>query len=164
MRLHSHRVGRVLEMFSSMVARWTGSTSAFAVAVAVIVIWSATGPVFGYSNTWQLVINTGTTIVTFLMVFLIQRAQNKDALAIQLKLNELVVAIAGASNRLIDVEDLGEEELRTLHQFYAKLAVLAKSECSIEETHSLHQARARHVSKRRTKVPAGEMLPSGPQS
>lgn len=165
MSLHPHRVGRLLEGFSSTVARWTGSTSAFAVATAIIVVWAATGPMFGYSNTWQLVINTGTTIVTFLMVFLIQRAQNKDALAIQLKLNELVVAMAGASNRLIDVEDLGEDELRTLHQFYAKLAILAKSECSIEETHSLHQARARHVGKRRSKMASpDQVLPSEPQS
>ncbi len=149
MSVHQRSVSRLLETFSSTVARRSGSTGAFTVAAAVIVIWAATGPIFGYSNTWQLVINTGTTVVTFLMVFLIQRAQNKDALAIQLKLNELVAAVKGASNRLIDVEDLGEDELRTLHQFYAKLAVLAKNECSIEETHSLHQAGERHVSKHR---------------
>ena len=100
--------------------RWTGSTIAFVLACLVVVVWVATGPLFDFSNTWQLVINTGTTIVTFLMVFLIQRAQNKDSLAIQLKLNELVAAMAGASNRLIDCEDLTEEELRTLHRHYAR--------------------------------------------
>ena len=84
--------------------------------------WLITGPLFGFSNTWQLVINTGTTIVTFLMVFLIQRSQNKDALAVQLKLNELVAAMKGASNRLIDVEDLSEDELAALHAHYRKLA------------------------------------------
>ena len=130
-------------------SRLAGRPLSFALAAAIIAAWLLTGPLFGFSDTWQLVINTGTTIVTFLMVFLIQRAQNKDALAIQLKLNELVAAVKGASNRLIDVEDLGEDELRTLHQFYAKLAVLAKNECSIEETHSLHQAGERHVSKHR---------------
>src|SRR3954464_14906488 len=105
------RLGRVLERSSRLATLWTGSSWAFATAVLVIVTWLATGPLFHYSDTWQLVINTGTTIVTFLMVFLIQRAQNKDALAIQLKLNELVAAMEGASNRLIDVEDLSEAEL-----------------------------------------------------
>ena len=87
---------------------------AFGLACGTIIVWAATGPLFHYSDTWQLVINTGTTMVTFLMVFLIQRSQNKDSLAMQLKLNELVAAVKGASNRLIDVEDLTEEELRVL--------------------------------------------------
>src|SRR5438445_8237928 len=97
-----------------------GHPITFGTAVAVIVVWLATGPLFGFSDTWQLVINTGTTIVTFLMVFLIQRAQNKDALAIQLKLNELIAAFEGASNRLINVEDLTEDEVKTLHEHYCK--------------------------------------------
>ena len=109
----------VLERFSSAVTRWTGSTQAFILATAIVLVWGLTGPLFGFSDTWQLVINTGTTIVTFLMVFLIQRSQNKDSLATQLKLNELVAAIKGASNRLIDVEDLSEDELRVLHRHYA---------------------------------------------
>ena len=88
--------------------RWTGSTAAFATALGIIVVWAVVGPLFRFSDTWQLVINTGTTIVTFLMVFLIQRTQNKDALAMHLKLNELVAAMQGASNRLIDVEELSE--------------------------------------------------------
>ena len=95
---------------------------------AVIVVWAITGPIFNFSDTWQLVINTGTTIVTFLMVFLIQRAQNKDALAIHLKLNEIVAALEGASNRLIDVEDLSEPEIDALRNYYKKLIELAKKD------------------------------------
>ena len=98
---------------------------------AIILVWLITGPLFHFSDTWQLVINTGTTIVTFLMVFLIQRTQNKDSLAIQLKLNEIVAAIPGASNRLIDVEDLSEDELMKLHQFYGRLAEIAKHEADL---------------------------------
>ena len=105
-----------LERWSTAITAWTGSTAAFAVAVGIVLVWAMLGPVFHYSDTWQLVINTGTTIVTFLMVFLIQRSQNKDSLAVQLKLNELVAAMEGASNRLIDVEDLSEEELKSAAQ------------------------------------------------
>jgi len=115
--------------------------------MVVIVVWAALGPVFGYSDTWQLVINTGTTIVTFLMVFLIQRSQNKDALAIHLKLNELVAALQGASNRLIDVEGLAEHELHVLHKHFAKLAVLAAEESDISKSHSVEEAGRRHASK-----------------
>ena len=98
------RIGRLLEEVSQWATHWTGSSWAFTFAVLVIVAWLITVPLFDFSDTWQLVINTGTTIVTFLMVFLIQRAQNKDALAIQLKLNEIVASLQGASNRLIDIE------------------------------------------------------------
>src|ERR1700730_3926165 len=114
--------GNILGRFATLAIEWTGSTSAFIVAVTVILIWLVTGPIFRFSDTWQLVINTGTTIVTFLMVFLIQRAQNKDALAVQLKLNEIVAALEGASNRLISVEDLTNEELRVLRAHYQLLA------------------------------------------
>src|SRR5678815_1389613 len=107
------------EAFASSVTKATGSTTAFIIALVMVLIWAATGPMFHYSETWQLVINTGTTIVTFLMVFLIQRSQNKESLAMQLKLNELVAAIEGASNRLVNVQDLGEDELRVLHKHYA---------------------------------------------
>ncbi|HEV7242678.1 MAG TPA: low affinity iron permease family protein [Thermoanaerobaculia bacterium] len=130
--------------FATWVSEKSGSTWSFIVALAVIVIWGCTGPLFGYSDTWQLVINTGTTIVTFLMVFLIQRAQNKGALAVQLKLNEIVAAIDAASNRLISVEDLSEEELEVLHKHYRELAEMAKRESSVEETHSLEEASVRH--------------------
>jgi low affinity Fe/Cu permease len=143
------RLGRVLERSSRLATLWTGSSWAFAIAVLVIVTWLATGPLFHYSDTWQLVINTGTTIVTFLMVFLIQRAQNKDALAIQLKLNELVAAMEGASNRLIDVEDLSEAELARLHGFYRQLAAMAKRDLDLTKSHSVEEADARHHDKQR---------------
>ena len=141
----SHR--GALEGASSAIARWTGSTQAFLLAACVVAVWAATGPVFGFSETWQLVINTGTTIVTFLMVFLIQRAQNKEALALQLKMNELVAATHGASNRLIAVEDLTEDELRLLHGFYGRLAEMAKREHDLAQSHSVEEAQARHDSK-----------------
>jgi low affinity Fe/Cu permease len=115
-------ISRALETFALKATEWTGRSSAFLIAALVVVVWGATGPFFGFSDTWQLVINTGTTIVTFLMVFLIQRAQNKDARAIQLKLNEIVGAVHGASNRLIDIEDLPEKELEALHQYYQRMA------------------------------------------
>src|SRR5262245_6409772 len=100
------QLSRTLESCSARVTRWTGGSWGVAAAAAVIVAWAATGPLFHYSDTWQLVINTGTTIVTFLMVFLIQRSQNKEALALQLKLNEIIAALQGASNRMVDIEDL----------------------------------------------------------
>jgi low affinity Fe/Cu permease len=136
------------EPLPAQFARWatdaSGSTAAFGLAVLVIVTWLATGPIFDYSDTWQLVINTGTTVVTFLMVFLIQRAQNKDSRALHLKLNELVAAVKGASNRLINVEDLTEDELRTLHKHFARLVELAKADESVTESHSVEEAGQRH--------------------
>jgi low affinity Fe/Cu permease len=132
---------------------WAGSSWAFAAAVLVIAAWLITGPLFHFSDTWQLVINTGTTIVTFLMVFLIQRTQNKDALAIQLKLNEIVAAIQGASNRLIDVEDLSERELERLHAFYRQLAQAAKRDDDVLQSHSVEEAETRHRQKRGAKKP-----------
>ena len=113
-----------MERLSSAVTAWTGSSSAFAAALLVILAWAVTGPLFHFSDTWQLVINTGTTIVTFLMVFLIQRSQNKESLAVQLKLNEIVAAMQGASNRLINCEDLTENEVQLLHRHYGRLAQL----------------------------------------
>src|SRR5918995_5663650 len=136
-----------LERMSTVITHWTGSTSAFALACLVILAWVATGPIFGYSNTWQLIIHTGTTIVTFLMVFLIQRAQNKDALAIQLKLNEIVASMRGASNRLVNIEDLSERELDTLRTHYQKLAALSKSQHDLFSSHSVDEAERRHKSK-----------------
>ena len=139
----------VLEKFSSRVTTWAGSSSAFALALLVILVWAITGPIFHFSDTWQLVINTGTTIVTFLMVFLIQRSQNKDAVALHLKLNELVAAVQGASNRLINVEDLSESEVRLLHRHYGRLAELSRENNSLTESHSIEQAVTRHVSKQK---------------
>jgi low affinity Fe/Cu permease len=143
----SHR----LERLSSWITQWTGGSWGFGVALGVVIVWAATGPLFGFSDTWQLVINTGTTIVTFLMVFLIQRSQNKDSMALQLKLNELVAAIDGASNRLIDVEDLDETDLRVLHRHYRELSRLAKSSARLTESHSIEEAEARHRAKRRVR-------------
>src|SRR3954465_2964805 len=118
--------GGLFEKASSRAALWTGSTPALVAAVSLIVVWLATGPLFGFSDTWQLVMNTATSIVTFMMVFLIQRTQNKDSLAVQLKLNELVAALEGASNRLIDVENLSEQELRLLHAHYRRLVEMSR--------------------------------------
>jgi low affinity Fe/Cu permease len=140
-------MGSTLERLSGAMTAWAGSSAAFGCAAGVIVLWAALGPVFGYSNTWQLVINTGTTVVTFLMVFLIQRSQNKDALAIHVKLNELVAALEGASNRLIDVESLSEQDLRTLEQHFATLAKLAGNASHIAESHSVEEADRRHAAK-----------------
>ena len=143
------RLAQSLERFSLLATKKTGSSMAFILALSVIIIWALTGPLFDYSDTWQLVINTGTTVVTFLMVFLIQRAQNKDAMAMHLKLNELVAVIHGASNRLIDVEDLTEEEIETLHRHYQMLVERSKKEAKLTETHSLEEAEMRHEYKRR---------------
>jgi low affinity Fe/Cu permease len=138
-----------LSRFASWISEKTGSTPAFLIAFAVVIVWACLGPIFKFSDTWQLVINTGTTIVTFLMVFLIQRAQNKDALAVQLKLNELVAAIEGASNRLISVEDLSDEDLDVLHTHYRELATMATRESTITESHSVEEAKERHARKKR---------------
>lgn len=147
-------VGAFLERFSYQATRATGTSIAFVIAMLVILAWAITGPIFNYSNTWQLIINTGTTIVTFLMVFLIQRAQNKDALAIHLKLNEIVAAMEGASNRLIDVEDLTEPEIEALRKYYKRLIDLARQDDVLTMTHSIEEAATRHGTKykRRVKV------------
>src|SRR3989441_267720 len=133
-------IGTALERFSRVLTDWVGTSWALGAALAVVAVWALTGPLFGFSDTWQLVINTGTTIVTFLMVFLIQRAQNKDARAIHLKLNEIVAALQGASNRLVNVEDLTEDEVRLLHRHYARLVALAEQSGSVTESHSVEEA------------------------
>jgi low affinity Fe/Cu permease len=144
-----NRLGQMLERFSRKATEATGTSSAFILALLVIIVWLITGPLFQFSDTWQLVINTGTTIVTFLMVFLIQRSQNKDALAIHLKLNEIVAALEGASNRLIDVEDLTEAEIKTLHTHYQRLVAMAKKDLKLTQSHSVEEADARHEAKHR---------------
>ncbi|MFT3880727.1 MAG: low affinity iron permease family protein [Gemmatales bacterium] len=141
-----------LATFSRYATDWSGTSTAFGLACLAIVIWLTviwliSGPFFGFSDTWQLVINTGTTIVTFLMVFLIQRSQNKDSQAIHLKLNELVASIKGASNRLINVESLTEEEIKTLHQHYCKLIELSKIDEKLTTSHSVEEAAERHQEK-----------------
>ena len=135
------------ERFASKVTKATGKPITFIIAVMVIVAWAITGPIFNYSDTWQLVINTGTTIITFLMVFVIQHSQNKDTTAVQLKLNELIAASSTASNRLIVVEELSGEELETLKKFYIKLSELAKKESDIHRTHSIDEAKLSHDKK-----------------
>src|SRR6476646_2416410 len=120
----SRRRGGPFEVFARKATEWTGSSWAFGLAILTIVVWACSYPLFSNFDTWQLVINTGTTIVTFLMVFLIQRSQNKDSQALHLKLNELVAAVEGASNRLINIEDLSEEEVALLHRHYKRLLEL----------------------------------------
>ncbi|GAB2864804.1 low affinity iron permease family protein [Hymenobacter ruber] len=129
------------------ITKFSGSTAAFVSAAGIVLVWGVTGPLFHYSETWQLVINTGTTIITFLMVFLIQRAQNKDSLVLHLKLNELIAAQQGASNRLINAQDFSEEEIKTLHDFYCLLAELAKKDNDLGKTHSIEEAEDNHSEK-----------------
>lgn len=142
----------VLERFARGVTKIAGTSAAFATALLVIFLWIASGPLFHFSDTWQLVINTGTTIVTFLMVFLIQRTQNKDSLALHLKLNELIAAMKGASNRLVNVEDLTEDQLELLHRHYAQLAELARS---VEESHGEEGTARRHEQKKAHAIDQG---------
>src|ERR1700712_2452856 len=139
--------GNFFERFSNWATAATGSSAAFLIAIAVIVIWLITGPIFKYSDTWQLIINTGTTIVTFLMVFLIQKSQNKDSKAVHLKLNELLASHQGASNRMVDIEDITENELDQLHKFYVQLSDLAEKEDDITCTHSIDAAEENHRAK-----------------
>lgn len=134
--------------FSSRVTAAAGSPAAFFIAFLIILIWGITGPVFGFSDTWQLVINTGTTIITFLMVFVIQQSQNKDTKALHLKLNELIACNQHASNRLIDIEDLTASEIEVLKKYYVELSKLAAKEKDIHATHSLDEARKDHEKKK----------------
>ena len=140
-------LGAKLGQFSSWVTAAAGSTTGFSLASLMIVVWLLTGPMFGFSDTWQLVMNTVTSIITFLMVFLIQRSQNKESLSLQLKLNELVAAMQGASNRLIDVEDLSEKELKLLHEHFQQLVVMAKKDEGLTGSHSVEEAAERHSNK-----------------
>jgi low affinity Fe/Cu permease len=112
--------------FANRIARVTGNASSFIVAVSIIAVWAVTGPVFGFSDTWQLAINTSTTIVTFLMVFLIQNTQNRDSAAVQLKLDELIRATAGAHNGLLDLEELSDAEILSMRGRYRDLARRAR--------------------------------------
>ena len=142
-RKKGNKLSQILEQFSLKATKATGTSMAFILALSVIIVWGVTGPLFHFSDTWQLVINTSTTIVTFLMVFLIQRAQNKDAQAIHIKLNEIVAALEGASNNLIDVEDLNEGEIETLHTHFQKLVQMAKKDMKLTQSHSVEEAEVR---------------------
>ncbi len=143
-----HNKATIFDRISTTVTRAAGRPGASILAFSLIVIWGLSGPIFNFSDTWQLVINTGTTIITFLMVFIIQQSQNKDTLALQLKLNELIACQELASNRLIDIEDLTEDELMVLKKFYVKLSELAESEDELYSSHSLDEATTFHTRKK----------------
>lgn len=138
---------KIFDHFSKRVTIITGRPVTFFTALIIVLLWALTGPLFNYSDTWQLVINTGTTIITFLMVFVIQQSQNKDTVALHLKLNELIATNKAASNRLIDIEDLTEGELQTLKKFYIHLSELAEKESNIFATHSIDEAKTNHATK-----------------
>ena len=121
------RFSQAFTAVASATSRWTGRASAFLLCCVVVIVWGATGPLFGYSDTWQLVINTGTTIVTFLMVFLIQNTQNRDALATHLKLDELLRAIEGARNSLVDLEENSDADMAKLKREFTDVARDANS-------------------------------------
>ncbi|MEI6001525.1 low affinity iron permease family protein [Paraburkholderia bengalensis] len=150
-----HPAARAFDAFASLVTRWAGSPVAFGLAVITIAAWLVSGPIFHYSDAWQLVINTGTTIVTFLMVFLIQQSQNKDSVAMHLKLNELLASHKHASNQLIGIEGASEEDLRRIASAYLRLAEQAGhspvSEADVERC--IEQARSKE---REPNSPAAE--------
>ena len=140
------------EKFSTKITKISGSSAAFIIAFAAVLIWGATGPIFHYSENWQLVINTGTTIITFLMVFVIQQSANKDMTALHLKLNELIASAKGASNRLISSEDLTGQELETLKKFYGILSEKAKLEKDIQASHSIEDAEENDEEKKKERL------------
>jgi len=143
----SKKFSLFFDQMATKVTKASGKPAAFIIACVIIIVWGVTGPIFHYSDTWQLVINTSTTIITFLMVFIIQQTQNKDTIALQIKLNELIASSELASNRLVNVEDLTTDELEMLKKFYIKLATLAKKELDIHSSHSLDEAKASHERK-----------------
>lgn len=130
---------KLFTLLSQKAAYYTGHPTTFFVAAGIVVLWGASGPIFGFNDTWQLVINTGTTIITFLMVFLIQSTQNRDTAAMQLKLDELIRATKGAHVVLLDLEELGEDQLEKIRKQYEKLAHQARSNIrnGIDDTDSI---------------------------
>lgn len=146
------------EQFASSVTKATGSSAAFIIAFFTVIIWAITGPLFKFSETWQLVINTGTTIITFLMVFLIQKAQNKDSISVQIKLNELIAATKGASNRLVSVEDLTEEELLVLQKHFQTMAEITRQASDIHQSHSVEEAIKDSTEKLESEAETGHTL------
>ncbi len=133
-------ISRLLERFAVATTTWVGSSWAFMIALVLTVVWLVSGPIFHYTDTWQLVMNTISSIVTFLMVFLLQRSQNKESLAMQLKLDELLAAKRGASNRLISIEDWPEEEVRELHRRFQQLAERVQNGAPAMSCHSIEEA------------------------
>lgn len=152
----------IFDRFAGKVTQHAGSPWAFALALFAILVWGVTGPVFHYSEAWQMVVNTGTTIVTFLMVFLIQQSQNKDSLAVHIKLNELLAAHEYASNRVVAIETLDEADLAVLRKFYCELAAVAEKDGGIKKSHSLDDAR--EVTARKAKVRKSAMRPARTKS
>jgi low affinity Fe/Cu permease len=128
------------EKVSNTITTFSSTSTMFAIAIGLILIWVVTGPIFNYSNTWLLIVNTGTSIITFLMVFLIQKAQNKESIAVQLKLNELIASNNKASNRLLNIQDLSEDQLNTLYEHYQKLVELTQKAASNTQSHSVEDA------------------------
>jgi low affinity Fe/Cu permease len=141
------KLPKFFDRIAGFITRAVGRPIASIIAILVVLIWALSGPAFGYSEGWQLLINTLTTVVTFLMVFVIQQSQNKDALAVQLKLNELIASHERASNRLIDIEDLTSDELEVLKRFYVRLSELAEKDKDLLASHSVEEAGNIHESK-----------------
>jgi low affinity Fe/Cu permease len=148
MKENTPKKKRFFESLAAKVSAAVGTTAAILIAFGSVLLWACLGPVFHYSENWQLVINTGTSIVTFLMVFLIQKSQNKESMAVQLKLNELVAAHEFASNRLVDIENMTEEELKVIQKYYAKLKEQSASEESLQQSHSIEEAGEMHELKK----------------
>ena len=148
------------DAFATTTSKAMGSTTAFTVAFLVVLIWAITGPIFDYSETWQLVINTGTTIITFLMVFLIQKAQNKDSLALQIKLNELIASSKFSSNSIVDIEDITEEEMEIIQKYYQHLSDLSKKDKNLKISHSIDEANKKHKLKDTQTKPTAKVKPT----
>ncbi len=147
MKKKNKKITKFFDRLSTRITKAAGRPSAFIIAAMLIIVWGITGPLFGFSDTWQLVINTSTTIITFLMVFLIQQSQNKDTLALQLKMDELI-ASSGSSNRLIDIEDLTSEDLEDLKKLYVQLANEIKKDPDSHRIYSVDEAIKKIATKR----------------
>jgi low affinity Fe/Cu permease len=147
------------ENMAGAVTRASGSTAAIVIAGLTVLAWAICGPIFHYSENWQLIINTGTTIITFLMVFLIQKSQNKESLAIQIKLNELIAAHEFASNRIVDIENIPEEDLKIIQKYYQQLGELTKKEESLQKSHSIEEANELSLLKKDRELIVNKNLP-----
>ena len=160
MYARAHRSGSWFTRFAKRTAHAAGHPATFAIAVLIIVLWAATGPLFGFSDTWQLVINTGTTIVTFLMVFLIQNTQNRDSQAIQVKLDELIRSIQGAHLALLDLEELDDEDFERICSDYRELAREARKDLragkSDTDAREVGEAHRREISEKRRRGKTGK--------
>jgi low affinity Fe/Cu permease len=144
-----HPLSRAFGTFASAIATAAGSPAAFTVALVSLVVWALSGPFFSYSEAWQLIINTGTTIVTFMMVFVIQNSQNREGLAVQIKLDEIIRALGGAKNSMIDLEHLSEEELAELRIKFAEIADEARKDEDTVERAENNQTRGKKPRRRR---------------